>query len=278
MSTPQILVTNDDGIDSDGIVALALAMREHGNVTIVAPDGEYSGTGAAIGSIYEHRPEVHRRSVEGISDAFAVSGPPALCVFYARLNAFGFRPDLIVSGINPGANVGRSVYHSGTIGACLTGRNANIPGVAVSQAVPNSGIEGQAWGDVVAQIDWSTSARIASAVVKAVLSDPRPGAGVLNVNVPAVSDKEIVGWEWSAVGSEPPRAMNAVILSPKPGYHDTFTAEYEMGEPTSTIPGTDVAAIAQNYVSLSWLSPITAEQPHSDAVDRHLGDFLDKSV
>ena len=118
----RILVTNDDGIDSIGLHVLARTMRQYGDVVIAAPDQEYSGFGAAIGSIWLMKPEVHKTHVEGVEDAWAVNGAPALCAMFARLGAFG-DVDLVVSGINPGANVGRSVYHSGTVGACLTARN-----------------------------------------------------------------------------------------------------------------------------------------------------------
>jgi 5'-nucleotidase len=124
--TVRILVTNDDGIDSVGLHVLARAMRSHGEVVIVAPDREYSGASAAFGALHLIQPEVHTAHVEGIDVSWAVSGPPALCVMFARLGAFGAPFDLVVSGINPGANVGRSVYHSGTIGATLTGRNGGI--------------------------------------------------------------------------------------------------------------------------------------------------------
>ena len=76
----RILVTNDDGIDSVGLHVLARAMLEHGDVTIVAPDTEYSGAGAAFGPVHLIRPEVHEAHVEGMSDAWSVSGPPGLCV------------------------------------------------------------------------------------------------------------------------------------------------------------------------------------------------------
>lgn len=272
--TPHILVTNDDGIDSDGLVALARAMQEHGTVTIVAPDGEYSGAGAAIGPIWQDRPEVHERVIDGIERAYAVSGPPALCVLYARLNAFGFHPDLIVSGINPGANVGRSVYHSGTIGACLTGRNAGIPGIAVSQAVPEFGVEGQAWGEVVSTIDWSTAAGIASTVVGAMLSRSPAQIGVLNLNIPGVARDKIAGCSWTQVGTEPARAMIGVNLSPKPGHRGSFTADYVMGDAKTLIEGTDVEAVANNRVSLCWLAPMMAATVETAHIDAALGDWL----
>ena len=113
----RILLTNDDGIDSVGLHVLARAMRPFGEVVIAAPDREFSGAGAALGALHLIQPEVHRAHVDGIDEAWAVTGPPALCVMFSRLGAFGAPFDLVVSGINPGANVGRSVYHSGTVGA-----------------------------------------------------------------------------------------------------------------------------------------------------------------
>src|SRR5215210_3450059 len=144
----RILVTNDDGIDSIGLAVLARALVGQGEVLIAAPDGEYSGASAAFGPLHLIRPEVQERTVAGIERSWAVSGPPALCVLFARLGVFGPPPDLVVAGINPGANVGRSVYHSGTVGAALTARNGGISGIAVSQEVADLAVEGQGWEDV----------------------------------------------------------------------------------------------------------------------------------
>jgi len=122
----RILVTNDDGIDSLGLHALANAMRPFGDVTVVAPASEYSGAGASLGTLTFEEPIARRCDVEALAGlpTWSITGPPALCVMYAQLGSFGEEAfDLIVSGINPGQNVGWSVYHSGTIGACLTGRN-----------------------------------------------------------------------------------------------------------------------------------------------------------
>ena len=85
----RILVTNDDGIDSVGLHVLARAVRPCGEVVVIAPDREYSGASAAFGALHLIHPEVHRTSIDGIDEAWAVSGPPALCVMFARLGAFG---------------------------------------------------------------------------------------------------------------------------------------------------------------------------------------------
>ena len=137
----RILVTNDDGIDSIGLHVLARAMTRFGHVVVAAPDSEYSGASAALGAIHLIRPEVRRVQIDGVPEAWSVSGAPALCVMFARLGVFGGRFDLVVSGINPGVNVGRSVYHSGTVGAALTARLGGISGVAVSQAVTGFGVK-----------------------------------------------------------------------------------------------------------------------------------------
>src|SRR5687768_7884119 len=86
---PRILLTNDDGIDSVGLHLLARAMCEHGEVIVVAPDREFSGAGAAVGALHLIQPEVHRVTLQGVDEAWTVGGPPALCVMFARLGAFG---------------------------------------------------------------------------------------------------------------------------------------------------------------------------------------------
>lgn len=269
------MVTNDDGIDSIGLHVLARAMVPFGDVTVIAPDREFSGAGAAIGTIWEQTPEVHDAHVEGIETAWTVSGPPALCALYARIGAFGPPPELIVSGINPGANVGRSVYHSGTVGAALTGRNGAIPGIAVSQSVSDFGVEGQAWGEVIAGLRWETAAAVAAQVVDAMLADPRPSAGVLNVNVPDLPLDEIEGWSWTEVGSAPPRAMTTVELVPKPGHMGSYSVEFKYGDSDGQLDSTtDTGAILNNRVSLTWLSRIVAEDPASPAIDQAMDSLL----
>src|SRR3954451_6117734 len=128
----RILVTNDDGIDAVGLHVLARRLVELGDVVVGAPDREYSGASAALGTLHLIRPEVRRVDIAGVADAWSITGPPALCVTFGRLGVFGARFDLVVSGINPGANSGRAIYHSGTVGAALTARNGGVCGLAVS--------------------------------------------------------------------------------------------------------------------------------------------------
>jgi len=254
----RILVTNDDGIDSVGLHVLALAMRQHGEVTVVAPDSEYSGASAAFGSIHIMRPSVHRATIEGIDESWAISGPPALCVMLAHLGLFDKKFDMVVSGINPGANVGRSVYHSGTIGATLTGRNYGMNGVAVSQAVTGFSVEGQGWDEMVKGQLWDTAAEVASHVVAGLIAAPPAEPIVVNVNVPNLPFANIKGWRRTRVGHEPPRAMVSAKMELQEGYSNSFDIKMSWGEPLSLPIDTDGGAVAAGEVSLTYISKLEA--------------------
>jgi len=268
-------VTNDDGILAPGILPLAQAMTEHGDVSVIAPDSEYSGTGAAIGAIWERTPHVTRHRLDGIPEAWAVNGPPALAVMYARLGAFGEPFDLVVSGINPGANVGRSVYHSGTVGACLSGRNGGWSGVAVSQASAGWGIEGQAYEEVIKLQKWETAAAVASAFVRGYVEHPTTDVVIANINVPNLTLDEIDGWSMTEVGQLPPRAMSKAELVPRDGEPDEFDVDIGWGEPVDLPDHTDGGAIERGKVSVTYLTRLQAE-PRDDmaAAERSLGQLL----
>jgi 5'-nucleotidase len=250
----RILVTNDDGIDSVGLHVLARAMRAHGEVVIVAPDREYSGASAAFGALHLIQPEVHHAHVEGIDVAWSVSGPPALCVMFARLGAFGEPFDLVVSGINPGANVGRSVYHSGTIGATLTGRNGGISGVAVSQAVSGFGVEGQGWDDMLVGQKWHAAAAVADVIVGGLIADPPADPVVINLNVPNLELADMRGWRRATVGQEPPRAMAGVTLEPKEGHTGSYYARMSWGDALELPAHTDGGAVERGEVAITYLN------------------------
>ena len=252
-------MTNDDGVLAPGILPLAQAMTEHGDVTVVAPDSEYSGAGAAIGAIWERVPHVTRHRLEGVTEAWAVNGPPALAVMYARLGAFGEPFDLVVSGINPGANVGRSVYHSGTIGACLSGRNGGWSGIAVSQAAAGWGVEGQAPGEVVPLQKWHTAARVASEFVRGYLAAPPSEVVVANINVPNLELDEIAGWEVTQVGQHPPRELSKAVLVARPDEPDEFDVDIAWGDPIDLPDHTDGGTIERDRVSVSYLTRLEAE-------------------
>ena len=257
----RILVTNDDGIDSVGLHVLARAMKAVGDVVVVAPDDEYSGYGAALGPLHLLEPEVHRTSIiDGIDDAWTVSGSPALCAMFGRLGMFGDY-DLVVAGINPGANVGRSVYHSGTVGACLTARNGGTSGVAVSQSVLAFGVEGQGWEEALVDQKWNTAAAVAAAAVKGLAADLPAKPVVLNINVPNLELDEIKGWKRTEVGVQPPRSVATAELEPRPGHQDAFRVKMDWGEAVPLPEHTDGGAVMAGWVSLGWLSKLEAADP-----------------
>ena len=258
----RIFVTNDDGIDSLGLHILARAMLPFGEVVVGAPDTEYSGASSSFGALHLIRPELHKANIEGIDEAWSITGPPALCVMFARLGAFGEPFDLVVSGINPGANVGRSVYHSGTIGACLTARNGGINGVAVSQAVDEGGYMGQGIEEMLKNQKWDSAAEIAAIAVEEMSTNLPKEASVLNINVPNLELSEMKGWKETKVGTDLIRQMTQVDIEPKIGHEGTFHLKLKWGEriPPSSIED-DVGAVANGYVSISWLSRLISQGP-----------------
>ncbi len=265
----RILLTNDDGIDSIGLHILARAMRAHGEVVIIAPDREFSGASAALGALNLIQPEVRKVTIEGIDQAWSVSGPPALCVMFARLGAFGLPFDLVVSGINPGVNVGRSVYHSGTIGACISGRNGGLSGVAVSQAVKGFGVEGQAWDEMLIGQKWDTAAAVTSAFVGGLVADPPTEPVLVNLNVPNVEIDEIKGWRHAEVGLEPPRRMSSAVLEPREGHTDMYTVAMTWGDAEFLPDHTDGGIVENGEVAVSYLSRIDATKRDDITASEH---------
>ena len=256
----RILVTNDDGIDSIGLHVLARAMAEIAEVVVVAPDKEYSGYGAAFGPLHLIQPEVHRARIEGVDEVWSVTGPPALCVMFGRLDLFGHY-DLVVAGINPGANVGRSVYHSGTVGACLTARNGGVSGVAVSQTVESVDVEGQGWEEMLIDQHWDTAGAVARAAVSGLLGALPKEPVVLNINVPDRLLGDVKGWRRTEVGIEPPRSMATATMEPRPGHTDAFRVKMDWGETVALPEHTDGGAVMDGWVSVGWLGRLEATEP-----------------
>jgi 5'-nucleotidase len=276
----RILVTNDDGIDSEGLHVLARAMTGYGDVTVVAPDDEYSGASAALGALHLIQPEVHQTQITGVPEAWSVSGPPALCVMFARLGAFGPPFDMVVAGINPGVNVGRSVYHSGTVGAALTARAGGITGVAVSQAVRGFGVEGQGWDEMLRGQIWESAATVGGAVVGALRGEPPDTPVVANVNVPNLAIADLAGWRLTSVGRIPPRVIADASLEPKVGHPGSFRVAMKWGDAVSLPEGTDGGAIERDQVSVTLLGALSdsrASRPDEAivAAETAIGQALD---
>jgi len=148
----RILVTNDDGIESKGLYPLANMAAKYGDVTVVAPATEYSGAGASLGTLTHGDPKVRSHNIDALGDlpTWSVTGPPALCVMYAQLGAFGEEPfDLVVSGINPQMNWEMGTTVAEAVLAGMISDPAPEP-VVVNLNIPNgelSDLEG--WGEAV---------------------------------------------------------------------------------------------------------------------------------
>jgi 5'-nucleotidase len=249
---PRLLVTNDDGIDSEGLHVLARSLTELGDVVVVAPDREYSGASAALGALQLIRPEAMRALIPGVGEAWAVSGPPGLCTIFGLMGAFGDPFDLVVAGINPGENIGRAVYHSGTVGAAITARTRRVSGVAISQSVGGPSVEGQGGEEVVDQ-HWGAAAEVARAVVTGLLATPPAEPVVVNVNVPNRVVGELEGWRATSLATLPARALATARLVDKPGHPGAYRVEMGWGEPNELGADTDGTAVAEGWVSVTLL-------------------------
>lgn len=172
---PSILVCNDDGVHAEGLAELATALRPLGDVVVVAPDRERS---AASHALTLHAPLRIRTVSEGI---FSVDGTPADCVYLGALHLLDCKPDLIVSGINHGINIGDDVTYSGTIAAAIEGTILGVPSFAVSQEA-DSKMSRDAQSR---RFDFAYAGVVAREIAQRVLEDGLPSDDILlNVNVP----------------------------------------------------------------------------------------------
>ena len=200
MARVRILVTNDDGVGAPGLAALTKALvgwvdgagadgpgSPH-EVIVVAPSSNYSGAGAAVGSVTDRTTIGYQRaSVEGAEavEAYGLDASPALSVIAGALGAVGPKPDLVVSGINHGVNVGRSILHSGTVGAALTASQLGISALAVSLRVGEE------------PDPWESAADLAVALLPLLVA--APARTVLNLNVPHLPLGQVRGVRWARV-------------------------------------------------------------------------------
>ncbi|BBO82149.1 5'-nucleotidase SurE [Desulfosarcina ovata subsp. sediminis] len=183
----QILLTNDDGIHAPGLWALHHALAGHHAVTVVAPDRERSAVGHGITL---HQPiRLESARVNGSAQGYAVSGTPADCVKLGLAELFDRRPDLVLSGINPGANVGVNVNYSGTVAAAKEAAIAGIPAIAVSIKAPG-------------RDHLAAAARFAEGFSRQVMARGIPTGTFLNLNFPDLPMDEIRGVRWSRQGTD----------------------------------------------------------------------------
>lgn len=245
-----ILVTNDDGVTAPGLLALAQEMRKLGKVTVFAPDKNWSASGHV--KTMERPLRVKEVILADGSSAFASDGAPSDCVALPLLGLIEEQIDMVVSGINPNANIGHDITYSGTVTAAMEAVIAGVRGVAVSLDSPE-GHRGS--------LDYSTAAVVARRVVEKVLSDGLPEGVVLNLNVPYLPESELKGYMVTRQGLRVYRDALDVRADPrgKPYYWIGGEAPTGVDE-----PGTDFGALRAGYVSIT---PLQLDLTHLKAMD-----------
>ena len=184
-----ILVTNDDGVSAPGLLALAREMRTLGKVSILGPDRNWSAGGHV--KTLDRALRVREVRLTDGTPAFASDGAPSDCVALAALGYFKEPIDLVISGVNAGANLGHDVTYSGTVTAAMEAVIANLPAVAVSLEIPD---------DHATDLDYWPAARVAGKVVRRVLEHGLAPDTLLNVNVPYLKDEELRGFRLTRQG------------------------------------------------------------------------------
>lgn len=231
ISRMKILVSNDDGYRAPGLAALAAAMAQLGEVTVVAPDRNRSG---ASNSLTLDRPI---RALLGDNGYTFVDGTPTDCVHLAITGLLEEEPDIVVSGINSGANLGDDVLYSGTVAAAMEGRFLGFPAIAVSLV----GEEPQ---------HYATAAEVAKRLVLRLQTRTLPADTILNVNVPDVPWDQLTGFEATRLGHR--RKSEPVVKSRDPRGRPIYWVG-PAGPEEDAGAGTDFYAIRQRRVSVTPL-------------------------
>ena len=239
----KILVSNDDGYFAPGIALLAEALRQLGEVTVVAPERDRSG---ASNSLTLDRPLTVRRAPNGY---FSVNGTPTDCVHLAVTGLLDFVPDLVVSGVNLGANMGDDTIYSGTVAAAAEGYLLGIPSVAISLTSK-------------AGEHFETAIGVALRIVERLRRQPYGEPVLLNVNVPDIAPARLGGMEVTRLGkrhkAEPvvklqtPRGETAYWIGPA-------------GAAADAGPGTDFHAVDSGRVSIT---PLLMDLTHGNQLAR----------
>ena len=245
-----ILVTNDDGVQAPGILALAQAMRQLGQVTVFAPDRNWSASGHV--KTLERPLRVHETLLADGTTAFTSDGAPSDCVALPLLG-FTEKVDLVVSGINPNSNIGHDVTYSGTVTAAMEAVIAGVPGIAFSLASQ----------DKPANIptDYGPAGEIARRVAQKVLEGDLSEGVVLNVNIPYLSLEAMQGITVTRQGLRVYRDALDRRVDPRGRPYYWIGGEAPTGVDEE---GTDVGALLAGYVSVT---PLQLDLTHYKALD-----------
>jgi 5'-nucleotidase len=248
----RILISNDDGYRARGIHALRDALTGLGDLTIVAPDRNRSGASNSLTL------EMPLRVEQAESDVYFVQGgTPTDCVHLAISGLFPFEPDMVVSGVNDGSNLGDDVLYSGTVAAATEGRFLGKPAVAVS--LHTDGLRGDAVRHFATGAHFGRV--IAERLVKTPLVVTMGRATILNVNVPNVPLDQVKGIKVTRLGNR--HRSEAVIRAEDPRGRPVYWVG-PAGASQDAGPGTDFDAVAGGYVSVT---PLTVDLTDRDALE-----------
>ena len=241
------LVSNDDGIEARGIQVLSARLRGQGKVTIVAPDKNCSG---ASNSLTLDSPV---RIDETDERTYRVRGTPTDCVHIALTGLLQKDPDIVVSGINAGANLGDDVIYSGTVAAAMEGRFLGLPAIAVSLVYKRR------------PRNYETAAEAVALMVERLKSDPLPADTILNINVPDIPWPDVKGLEVTRLGHRH-RAEPVIKMDDPRGRPMYWIGEAGKGDDAG--PGTDFDAVARGYISIT---PIHVDLTRYQALEQVSG-------
>ena len=240
---PHFLITNDDGVTSPGLLALAEALRQIGQVSVLAPHRNWSVSGH---NKTMHKPlRVWPVTLADGSEALATDGSPSDCVALAAMGVITDPIDMVISGINNRPNLGDDITYSGTVAAAMEGAISGYPAIAVSI-------------DEGDPLHWQTAARTAARIASRLLENGgMPEGTLLNVNVPNLPEEALKGCEVTRLGKR--RYHDELIVRQDPGGKPYY---WIGGGPPSSVlePGTDVNALANGRVSVT---PISLDMTHN---------------
>lgn len=228
-----ILLSNDDGVFAPGISILANALREIGNVTVIAPDRNRSG---ASNSLTLDNPLRVKYLDNG---HISVEGTPTDCVHLALTGLLDFKPDIVVSGINAGANLGEDVFYSGTVAAAMEGQFFGLPSIAISQCTASAHPQ-----------HYATAAAVAKRIVLQMKNNHFLPKAMLNVNVPDIDLKELQGFSITRLGKR--HAAEPILPALDPRGHTIYWIGLAGPEQDAGL-GTDFYAVNRSEVSITPL-------------------------
>jgi len=246
-----ILTTNDDGVHAPGLLALVQQMRKLGQVTVLAPDRNWSASGHV--KTMDRPLRVREATLSDGTPALTTDGAPSDSVALALLGVVKEKIDLVVSGINPRENIGHDVTYSGTVTAAMEAVIGGVPGIAISLHAPQNhrGV-----------LEYSTASRVALRVAQRVLENGLPQGVLLNVNVPYLHEDEIKGFMITRQGLRLYRDALDARIDPRGKPYYWIGGDFPTGVEE---PGTDFGAIRAGYVSISPLQlDLTAREAMED--------------